>query len=151
MIRVGCRAVLNNYSEACAFLELALGYFCDVGAAPRFSILGFRIVVKPSVVGRVRPGLCLPGIKIYPATQRMAQLINGVHGEVYTPEQSSSLYPTAGDTTDWTYGTYGIPSYTIELRPSDVAGGGFILPAEQIQPTWEENRVAALEFIAQAL
>ena len=67
--------------------------------------------------------------------QRMADLIKGVHGAVYTPEQSSSLYPTAGDTTDWSYGTYGIPSYTIELRPTDLAGGGFILPPDQIQPT----------------
>jgi len=89
--------------------------------------------------------------KISTLAQRMADLIKGVHGEVYTPEQSSSLYPTAGDTTDWTYGTYGIPSYTIELRPTDVAGGGFILPSDQIQPTWEENRDAALEFIAQTL
>jgi carboxypeptidase T len=89
--------------------------------------------------------------KISTLAQRMADLIKGVHGEVYTPEQSSSLYPTAGDTTDWTYGAYGIPSYTIELRPTDVAGGGFILPADQIQPTWEENRDAALEFIAQTL
>jgi carboxypeptidase T len=89
--------------------------------------------------------------KISTLAQRMADLIKGVHGEVYTPEQSSSLYPTAGDTTDWTYGTYGISSYTIELRPTDVAGGGFILPADQIQPTWEENRDAALEFIAQTL
>jgi carboxypeptidase T len=89
--------------------------------------------------------------KISTLAQRMADLIKGVHGEVYTPEQSSSLYPTAGDTTDWTYGAYGIPSYTIELRPTDVAGGGFILPAGQIQPTWEENRDAALEFIAQTL
>jgi carboxypeptidase T len=89
--------------------------------------------------------------KISTLAQRMADLIKGVHGEVYTPEQSSSLYPTAGDTTDWTYGAYGIPSYTIELRPTDVASGGFILPADQIQPTWEENRDAALEFIAQTL
>jgi carboxypeptidase T len=89
--------------------------------------------------------------KISTLAQRMADLIKGVHGEVYTPEQSSSLYPTAGDTTDWTYGAYGIPSYTIELRPTDVAGGGFILPADQIQPTWEESRDAALEFIAQTL
>lgn len=89
--------------------------------------------------------------KISKLAQRMADLIKGVHGAVYTPEQSSSLYPTAGDTTDWSYGTYGIPSYTIELRPTDVAGGGFILPADQIQPAWEENRDAALEFIAQML
>ncbi len=65
----------------------------------------------------------------------------------YTAQQSSQLYPTAGDTTDWTYGAYGIPSITIELRPSTVAEGGFILPASQIQPTFEENKAAAMEFL----
>jgi len=79
----------------------------------------------------------------------MQALIRGVHGTVYTPEQSSDLYPTAGDTTDWTYGTYGIPSFTIELRPRTVEEGGFILPASQIQSTWEENRPAAFRFIKQ--
>ena len=67
----------------------------------------------------------------------MQTLIRGVHGVVYTPQQSSELYPTAGDTTDWTYGIYGIPSFTIELRPRAFEEGGFILPASQIQPTWE--------------
>jgi carboxypeptidase T len=81
----------------------------------------------------------------------MQALIRGVHGTVYTPEQSSDLYPTAGDTTDWTYGTYGIPSFTIELRPRTMQQGGFILPASQIQPTWEENRPAAFRFIKQFL
>jgi carboxypeptidase T len=78
----------------------------------------------------------------------MQRLIRGVHGETYTVEQSSQLYPTAGDTTDWTYGEYGIPSFTIELRPDSHATGGFILPPSQIQPTWEENRPAALQFIS---
>ena len=55
--------------------------------------------------------------------------------------------PTAGDTTDWTYGEYGIPSFTIELRPRGAADGGFILPASQIQPTFEENKAATIEFI----
>jgi carboxypeptidase T len=82
---------------------------------------------------------------------QMQALIQGVHGTVYTPQQSSQLYPTAGDTTDWTYGIYGIPSFTIELRPRTVDEGGFVLPPDQIQPTWEENRPAALEFIAQTL
>jgi carboxypeptidase T len=77
----------------------------------------------------------------------MQGLIRGVHSSVYTPQQSSELYPTAGDTTDWTYGTYGIPSFTIELRPRTVQEGGFILPASQIQPTWEENRPAAFRFL----
>jgi hypothetical protein len=66
----------------------------------------------------------------------MQALIGNVHGVVYTPQQSSELYPTAGDTTDWTYGIYGMPSFTIELPPRTHQEGGFILPASQIQPTW---------------
>jgi carboxypeptidase T len=81
----------------------------------------------------------------------MQSLIEAVHGKVYVPQQSSDLYPTAGDTTDWTYGTYGIPSFTVELRPRTFQEGGFILPADQIVPTWEENRPAAFRFIEQLL
>lgn len=77
----------------------------------------------------------------------MQGLIRQVHGETYTVQQSSQLYPTAGDTTDWTYGEYDVPSFTIELRPDTQAEGGFILPPSQIQPAWEENRPAALQFI----
>jgi len=91
------------------------------------------------------------GLKMAQVAKRMAQLIQGVHGTVYTPEQSSQLYPTAGDTTDWTYGEYGIPSFTIELRPDSVAHGGFVLPPDQIQPTFEENLPAAEEFIKRFL
>lgn len=83
--------------------------------------------------------------------KRMQQLIHGVHGKTYTPQQSSQLYLTAGDTTDWTYGEYGIPSFTIELRPDSIQNGGFILPPEQIQPTFEENLPAAMEFIKRIL
>jgi len=83
--------------------------------------------------------------------KRMQKLIRDVHDASYTPEQSSQLYPTVGDTTDWTYGIYQIPSFTIELRPHTQAEGGFILPPEQIQPTWEENQPAALEFIQRVL
>lgn len=83
--------------------------------------------------------------------QRMQRLIRDVHDANYTPQQSSQLYPTAGDTTDWTYGIYQVPSFTIELRPRTQAEGGFILPPGQIQPTWEENQPAALEFIQRVL
>ncbi len=83
--------------------------------------------------------------------RRMQQLIRGVHGTTYTPQQSSQLYLTAGDTTDWTYGEYGIPSFTIELRPDSIQNGGFILPPEQIQPMFEENLPAAMEFIKRTL
>ncbi len=79
--------------------------------------------------------------------ERMETLIRGVHGETYTAQQASQLYPTAGDTTDWTYGEFDVPSFTIELRPASALEGGFLLPAAQIQPCWEENRPAALEFI----
>jgi carboxypeptidase T len=82
---------------------------------------------------------------------RMQQLIRDVHGKTYTVQRSSQLYRTAGDTTDWTYGIYGIPSFTIELRPDSHTAGGFILPPTQIQPTWEENQSAALEFIQHLL
>jgi carboxypeptidase T len=83
--------------------------------------------------------------------RRMHQLTRGVHGKTYAPQQSSQLYPTAGDTTDWTYGIYGIPSFTVELRPRTQAEGGFILPPAQIKPTWEENQPAAFEFIRRVL
>ncbi|MDQ5853558.1 MAG: M14 family metallopeptidase [Chloroflexota bacterium] len=83
--------------------------------------------------------------------QRIQNLIRAVHDKTYTPQQSSQLYPTAGDTTDWTYGVYGIPSFTIELRPRTALEGGFILPPAQIQPTWEENQPAALEVIQRLL
>ena len=77
----------------------------------------------------------------------MRRLIGGVHGKTYVAKQSSGLYLTAGDTTDWTYGEYDIPSFTVELRPATVMEGGFILPADQIQPCWEENKPAAHAFI----
>jgi carboxypeptidase T len=81
--------------------------------------------------------------------ERMQQLMRNVHGSTYRPLQSSQLYgiPVVGDTTYWTYGEYAIPSFTIELRPDSPQAGGFILPPEQIQPTFEENLPAALEFI----
>ena len=77
----------------------------------------------------------------------MQRLIKGVHGKTYTAQKSSQLYPTAGDTTDWTYGEYDVPSYTVELRPATAMEGGFILPADQIRPCWEENKPAARAFI----
>jgi carboxypeptidase T len=40
---------------------------------------------------------------------------------------------------------------TIELRPQTAEQGGFILPASEIEPTWEEQRPAALEFIGTLL
>jgi carboxypeptidase T len=83
--------------------------------------------------------------------EEMQRLVASVHGRTYTAQQASQLYPTAGDTTDWTYGEYDVPSLTVELRPASAREGGFILPADQIEPCWEENRPAALEFIRRVL
>jgi carboxypeptidase T len=79
--------------------------------------------------------------------RRMQRAIRRVHNETYTAEQASQLYPTAGDTTDWTFGEYGVPSITVELRPKSQGQGGFILPSAQIQPTFEENEPAAMEVL----
>lgn len=91
------------------------------------------------------------GLNMAKLAKQMQQLIHDVHRSTYTPQQSSQLYPTAGDATDWTYGEYGIPSFTIELRPDSIEGGGFVLPPEEIQPTFEENLLAAEEFIKHIL
>jgi carboxypeptidase T len=83
--------------------------------------------------------------------REMERLIREVHGETYTAQQASRLYLTAGDTTDWTYGEHDVPSFTVELRPATALEGGFLLPADQIGPCWEENRPAALEFLRHVL
>jgi hypothetical protein len=76
----------------------------------------------------------------------MADSILAVHGVRYTPEQSSDLYLASGDATDWLYGETRAPSFTIELRPRS-SSPGFILPENEIQPTFEENLPAALFLI----
>ena len=77
----------------------------------------------------------------------MATEIEKVHGKDYTPEQASDLYIASGDSDDWLYGVYNIAAFTIELRPKTMAEGGFVLPPDQIIPTWEENKPAALYLI----
>src|SRR4051812_23611940 len=54
----------------------------------------------------------------------MQQLIKNVHGRTYTAQPASALYPTAGDTVDWVYGEYGVPAFTVELRPATAMDGG---------------------------
>jgi murein tripeptide amidase MpaA len=76
----------------------------------------------------------------------MRDLINEVHGEDYSSEVMMGL--TSGDTTDWTYGLFRIPSITMELRPVDGGSNPFELPEDEIVPTCEENLPAALYLIA---
>ncbi|HEY0733651.1 MAG TPA: M14 family zinc carboxypeptidase, partial [Herpetosiphonaceae bacterium] len=61
----------------------------------------------------------------------------------YTAQQSSDLYVTDGDLTDWAYGVHKIFAYTFELYPRG-SSPGFYPPDEQIGPQTTRNREAVL-------
>lgn len=84
--------------------------------------------------------------------ETMAQLIFTAHGQTYRACQISvdCPYPAAGVSTDWFYSETGGISFVIELRPA-TGEPGFVLPADQILPTFEENLPAALYLVEQAL
>jgi len=74
------------------------------------------------------------------------------NGRVYDYGRAAdSLYTTNGDTTDWSFGTYGIPSYTIELPPMYVRTGEFFNAEEDILNIFYENLEAALYMIDWAI
>ena len=78
----------------------------------------------------------------------MSARIQAVNGTFYDYGQAGeSLYLTNGDTTDWSYGVYGIPSYTIELPPLDYLSGGFFNSEEEIQLIFDENLPAMFYLI----
>ncbi len=63
----------------------------------------------------------------------------------YTPEQSSDLYITDGDSLDWLWGVHKIFAYTFEMYPgSSGSGGGFYPPDEVIPAQTAVNRSAVL-------
>jgi len=72
--------------------------------------------------------------------QQMANL-NG-----YTPQQSSDLYITDGDSLDWMWGQHKIWAYTFEMYPRGSAGGGFYPPDEVITRETTRNKDAVLLF-----
>ena len=86
------------------------------------------------------------------SARELQRLIKDVHGRTYTAQQASRAVPDrrghrrTGSTASTTS-----PSFTIELRPATAMEGGFILPPEQIEPTFEENRPAAHAFLAHVL
>lgn len=59
----------------------------------------------------------------------------------YTPQQSSDLYPTSGDFTDWFYGATGALSYTFEL------GTRFVPPEEDVPGIVAKNLAATRYFL----
>jgi carboxypeptidase T len=79
---------------------------------------------------------------------RMSALIQEVNGRLYSYGRAGqTLYLTNGDTVDWTFGTSGIPSYTIELPPVDEMSGGFFNSEADIQTIFQENLPAMLYLV----
>ena len=80
--------------------------------------------------------------------EEMAALIEPVNGRYYYPDRAgASFYLTNGDTTDWSFGVYGIPSYTVELPPESYLTGEFFNPESDILPIFNENLPAMLYLI----
>ncbi len=77
--------------------------------------------------------------------EAMAQSMGRMTG--YRPQQSSDLYITSGDTTDWSFGEHKIFSFTFELYPASVWDGGFYPPASVIQNVVKNNIPPALYLI----
>ena len=76
---------------------------------------------------------------------------HGEHGEDYrAAESGAGLYAANGNSQDWVYAVFQIPSYTFELRPASYHPG-FKLPEDQIWPTFQENLPAALYSIERAI
>jgi carboxypeptidase T len=90
--------------------------------------------------------------QMYELSERMSDLMLPVNGNYYTFGQASDgLYLTNGDTTDWAYGQFGIPAFTIELPPLDETTGGFFNAQEEILPIFRENLPAALHLMEWAV
>ncbi|MBT4332925.1 MAG: T9SS type A sorting domain-containing protein [Candidatus Cloacimonetes bacterium] len=68
----------------------------------------------------------------------MAVTIPGQSGGNYTPMPGWDLYPCTGTTDDYTYGTHGVFSFTIELAEE------FIPPAGQVEGICDDNIEAAM-------
>ncbi|MBM3312216.1 MAG: zinc carboxypeptidase [Candidatus Aminicenantes bacterium] len=85
--------------------------------------------------------------------QKMAGVMKTVSGRTYALGQGIAMlnYLTNGDTIDWTYGTAGIPSYTIELPPVDQLGGGFFNAEGDIDLIFRENLPALLDLLQWAV
>lgn len=78
----------------------------------------------------------------------MSTRMQAVNGNIYAYVQAGEgLYLTNGDTADWSYGVYGIPSFTIELPPADRLLGQFFNAEEDIQTIFADNLPAMLYLI----
>jgi murein tripeptide amidase MpaA len=79
----------------------------------------------------------------------MESSIEAVHGMNYTAGPTyTTIYPASGVSLDWSFGALGVLGTSIELR--DTGQTGFILPADQIIPTGEENFEGAMALVEYA-
>lgn len=79
---------------------------------------------------------------------RMAELAFSECESVYLVMQTSGLYFTFGEMTEWFMNSFdGKPSFTIELRPHMNGVNDFVLPAGQIMDTVKENITPAMYLI----
>ena len=74
--------------------------------------------------------------------ETLAQYMADQNG--YTPQQSSRLYRTTGDTTDWAYGELGLFAFTFELSPSSPLGGMFYPKPDIFEKALPDNFAAFL-------
>jgi hypothetical protein len=82
----------------------------------------------------------------------MASLMEPVNGRAYDfARAGADFYLANGTTTDWSFGNFGIPSFTFELPPEDNLHGGFFNAEEEIQLIFNENLPAALFLIKWAV
>lgn len=65
----------------------------------------------------------------------------------YTPQQSSELYLTSGDTCDWAYGVLNKICFTSELDPKSMWDGGFYPGQDRIEIVFKKNWEPALYMI----
>ncbi len=68
----------------------------------------------------------------------------------YTPQQSSGLYITDGDITDWMWGQHKVLSFCFEMYPSGGGIDGFYPPDEDIAPQTTRNDGAVDILLANA-
>jgi len=85
--------------------------------------------------------------KLQTIAAEMSNLIYHVNGRSYTYGAATTLYITNGDTSDWVYGTFRAPAFTIELPPIEYENGGFFAPETLIDLTFNENLPALLYFV----
>lgn len=87
-------------------------------------------------------------VLMYNIAGQIARRIFLVSGRIYTyGSMVTALYLSNGDFTDWVYGAFGSPAFTIELSPEYMEEGGFFTSEQMIAEAFAENLPALLYFV----